>query len=69
MQTLNQICQILIDRKGSDLHLITGSSPRMRIDGSLQTLDGPSLSETDIQRLVSEMLTEGRRQVVEGMND
>lgn len=69
MNTLSQLCQILIDRKGSDLHLITGSSPRMRIDGSLQTLDGPSLSEADIQRLVSEMLTQGRRQVAEEMKD
>ena len=41
----------------------------MRVDGSLQTLDGPSLSETDLQRLVSEMLTEGPPQVVEGMKD
>jgi twitching motility protein PilT len=41
----------------------------MRVDGSLLTLDGPSLSATDIQRLVSEMLKEGEYQETEGMNE
>jgi len=69
MQTLNQLCQILIDRKGSDLHLITGSPPRIRVDGSLLILDGPSLGATDVQRLVSEMLTEHDHRGAERLNE
>ncbi len=69
MQTLSQLCQILIDRKGSDLHLITGSPPRIRVDGSLLTLDVPSLSATGIQRLVAEILNEEGRQDAKGMNE
>ena len=68
MQTLFQLCQTLIDRKGSDLHLITGSPPRVRVDGSLLTLDGPAFSATDIQRLLSEMSNEGGRQEPEDIN-
>lgn len=58
MQTLSQLCQILMDRKGSDLHLVTGSPPRIRVDGCLLTLDGPSLTAMDVQRLRSDLLTE-----------
>ena len=69
MQTFCQFCQTLIDRKGSDLHLTTGSPPRIRVDGSLQTLGGPSLTATDLRRLVSEMLKEGECGEPEGMGD
>ena len=67
METLSQFCQKLIERKGSDLHLITGSPPRIRVDGSLQTLEGPSLTATDLRRLISELLKEAECPETEGM--
>jgi twitching motility protein PilT len=69
MYTLNQLCQILIERKGSDLHLITGTPPRIRVDGSLLPLDRSALNAADIRRLVSEMLNEGGYQQVERLSD
>ena len=59
MFTLHQLCQTLVERKGSDLHLIAGSPPRIRIDGSLLSLSGQSFSPSDIQRLISEMFDGG----------
>lgn len=60
MPTLSHLCQILIDRKGSDLHLTTGSPPRIRVDGRLVALDGPPLSTVEVQGLVSEMLADSQ---------
>jgi twitching motility protein PilT len=36
--------EALVAAKGSDLHLKVGSPPRMRVDGQLIALDGPSLT-------------------------
>lgn len=69
MRTLAQLCQILVDRKGSDLHLIPGSSPRIRVDGCLVALDGPSLTAEGIQQLLSEMQTEKDQQSRENQSE
>ncbi len=43
-------------RGGSDLLLVAGSAPGLRIDGSVVRLDGPVLDGTDIEDLVIPML-------------
>jgi twitching motility protein PilT len=40
--------QALITYGGSDLHLKSGSAPRLRIDGVLRPLDAPALSAEDL---------------------
>lgn len=69
MPTLSQLCQILIDRNGSDLHLTVGSPPRIRVDGRLSMLEGSPLTTTDVQQLVSEMLTEREQKRREELTD
>lgn len=44
----------LVQRGGSDLFLISGSSPRIRLDGRLVSLDGPPLTGVSVQRLMDQ---------------
>ena len=62
MPTLSQLCQILMDRRGSDLHLTAGSPPRVRVAGRLVTLEGSPLTTTEVKQLVSEMLNNGQQE-------
>ncbi len=61
MRTLHDLCQLVVDRTGSDLHLTVASLPRIRVDGRLQTLDGLPVTQEDLQRYVQEILNEGQR--------
>lgn len=58
---LNDLLDILIDEKGSDLHLSVGSNPMIRIDGSLVPLTKkPVLVPEDAEGFVKVMLTEAK---------
>jgi twitching motility protein PilT len=48
--------EALIAAKGSDLHLKVGSPPRMRVDGRLVVLDGPSLTPEMAENLLREVI-------------
>jgi len=58
MRTLQSLCQLVVDRTGSDLHLAVGNLPRIRVDGHLQVLEGPPLTDQEIQLCLKELLTE-----------
>ncbi len=46
----------LVELLGSDLHCKVGSPPRVRIDGTLRKLQGPSLTAEDTEFMVAEVL-------------
>ena len=48
--------EALVAAKGSDLHLKVGSPPRMRVDGQLIILDGPSLTPEAAEGLLREVI-------------
>ena len=48
--------EALVAAKGSDLHLKVGSPPRMRVDGRLVVLDGPTLSPEMADNLLRELI-------------
>ena len=48
--------EALVAAKGSDLHLKVGSPPRMRVDGRLVVLDGPSLTPEVAEGLLRELI-------------
>lgn len=56
--TLDEALQRLLELGGSDLLFSCGSRPRIRKDGSLETLDGESsvLSPEDTERMLREIL-------------
>jgi twitching motility protein PilT len=48
--------EALVAAKGSDLHLKVGSPPRMRVDGNLVVLDGPSVTPETAEGLLREVI-------------
>jgi twitching motility protein PilT len=55
-QSVEPYLRALVDLGGSDLHCKTGSPPRVRIDGRLRKLQAPTLSSTDTEAMVAEVL-------------
>ena len=54
--TISYLLQILVENKGSDLHVQTGAPPRGRIRGDLVAFPIEPLAEEDVRRLVREVL-------------
>lgn len=54
---LDDLLRDACERGSSDLHLTVGLPPVVRVDGSLQHLGYTSLSPTDTQRLIYDILT------------
>lgn len=63
--TLHALLKTLIEQKGSDLHLTTGTSPQIRIDGRLVAINTPPLNPADTKRLAYSVLTEAQKHRLE----
>lgn len=61
MPELRALLQTLIEKGGSDLHLVPGSRPRIRIDGRLVSLENPPLTPSEITQLLDEILTDSQK--------
>ncbi len=60
-----EMLQLLIDRKGSDLHLVAGYPPAIRVDGQLFAIDGqPRLTRELVEQLVITFMTQEQRDYV-----
>jgi twitching motility protein PilT len=55
--TIEQLLQILVERRGSDLHLSAGSPPRIRIDGDLIATEHDVLNPDGCKRLIYSFLS------------
>ena len=67
--TLHQLLTLLVERKGSDLHLTTNSPPQIRIDGHLTPLDIPPLTNVETRQLCYSVLTDAQKQRFEEQNE
>lgn len=47
-----------MEQRASDIHIKTGNPPMYRIDGALKRLEGPPLSEDDVQELLTTIADE-----------
>lgn len=56
--TLEQLLKSIVAYKASDLHLVVGSEPLLRIDGTLQPLNLGKLEPDDTLKLCYSVLTE-----------
>ncbi len=61
MATLYDLLKNMIESGASDLHITTGSSPRLRVDGKLSSMDHPVLSPTDTKALCYSILTDAQK--------
>ncbi len=48
MSLINEFLRSMYMRKGSDLHVIAGDPPRMRVHGDLITLDNQRLDPEEL---------------------
>jgi len=53
----------------SDLHISTGTPPRLRVDGKLRVMDHPPLSATDTKSLCYSILTDAQKHRFEEHNE
>lgn len=69
MATLYDLLKQMIDRGASDLHVTTGSPPRLRIDGKLIPIDHPPLTPVDTKNLCYSILTDAQKHRFEENNE
>lgn len=55
MAELNRLIEVLDRLGGSDLHIVAGGPPVMRIDGELRPLEAPALSSDDVLKLLARL--------------
>ena len=58
MAEINNYLQMLVERGGSDLHLIAGLPPRMRVFGELDTFEKEPLSAERTETMLREIMPE-----------
>jgi twitching motility protein PilT len=56
MSLITQIAKIAVDHKASDIHLKEGAPPILRINGELNPLDLPNLTNLDIEGITSKIM-------------
>ncbi len=69
MATLYDLLKVMIEKGASDLHITTGSSPRVRIDGKLVLLDHPQLTPAETKELCYSVLTDAQKHKFEESNE
>jgi len=69
MATLYDLLKAMIEKNASDLHITTGSPPRLRIDGKLEYIDHPQLTPADTKALCYSILTDAQKHKYEENNE
>jgi twitching motility protein PilT len=69
MATLYDLLRMMIEKNASDLHITTGSPPRLRIDGKLVNIDHPPLTPADTKTLCYSVLTDAQKHKFEENNE
>ena len=70
MATLFDLLKLMIEKGASDLHITTGSAPRLRISGRLLPLEGhPSLTPENTKELCYSILTDSQKHKFEENNE
>jgi twitching motility protein PilT len=62
---IDAFLELAVNQRGSDLHLVAGQPPRIRIDGELQPVRFRELAPGDITALLDEFMTSEQRQALE----
>lgn len=69
MATLYDLLKMMIEKNASDLHITTGSPPRLRIDGKLVNIDHPPLTPADTKTVCYSILTDAQKHKYEENNE
>jgi len=60
---INAFLELLISQKGTDLHLVSGNPPRMRLCGDIHPVKYRELSETETQNLLFEIMDDYHKKI------
>ena len=55
---IDQVLEVMSERSASDVYLKCGSSPVLRVNGMLEPLDAPALTDDDLERFAGALMTE-----------
>ena len=70
METLYDMLKMMLEKGASDLHITTGSPPRLRIDGRLTTMENiPELGPIETKQLCYSVLTDAQKHAFEEHNE
>jgi twitching motility protein PilT len=69
MANMHQLLKAMIEKGASDLHITTGTSPQLRIDGKLHPLRMPPLSPPETKQLCYSVLTDSQKHHFEENNE
>ena len=61
---INQLLKYAIEAKASDLHLSSSSIPMVRIDGVMQTLQLPVMTDENMVKISQEVLNENQSKIL-----
>lgn len=56
--TLEQLLRLTVEKKGSDLHIVVGMPPCIRIDGDIVKQDYPPMKPADVENMLSPIMSE-----------
>ena len=63
--TIDQLLKMTVEKKGSDLHLVVGKSPCIRINGQLQPIDATRLNAADIENMVLAIIKDYQKEALD----
>lgn len=69
MANIYDLLKTMIEKGASDLHITTGSPPRLRIDGKIVPLDNPALTPVETKGLCYSILTDSQKHKFEEHNE
>src|SRR5919198_1313876 len=62
--TLNKIMKGARRLSASDIHLVRGVAPALRIDGEIRLLEGDALQEEDLRDVLGSVINDRQRQLL-----
>jgi twitching motility protein PilT len=61
MASLYELLKVMIEREASDLHVSTGTPPRIRVDGRLVPLEGEPMISSETKAMCYSILTDAQK--------
>ena len=65
MNRLDSFLELVVHQGGSDLHLVSGDVPRIRINGDLQQVRFRELSTEDVADMLGEIMADAQKEQIE----
>jgi twitching motility protein PilT len=60
---MHELLRLVVERRGSDLHIKAGNRPMLRVDGTLTPVSDEPLSDDQVRGLIAEILTSEQLEV------